>query len=71
MCEKNGYVKPAVYQGAYNAITRLAEENLFPVLRKHGMSFAAFRLVARTLKPTLVFKHMTNTYPTARSQVDF
>ncbi|KAA6410622.1 MAG: hypothetical protein FRX48_06044 [Lasallia pustulata] len=46
VCEKGGYVKPTLYQGAYNVITRLAEENLFPLLRKHGMSFAAFSPLA-------------------------
>jgi aflatoxin B1 aldehyde reductase len=45
ICRKNGYVVPTVYQGHYNAITRGAEETLFPVLRKHGMRFYAYRYV--------------------------
>jgi aflatoxin B1 aldehyde reductase len=45
ICRKNGYVVPTVYQGQYNAITRGAEKSLFPVLRKHGMRFHAFRYV--------------------------
>src|SRR5579859_3389464 len=47
ICRKNGYVIPTVYQGHYNAITRGAEKGLFPVLRKHGMRFYAFRYVER------------------------
>ena len=42
-CKKNGWVVPTVYQGQYNAITRGGEADLFPVLRKHGMRFYAFR----------------------------
>ncbi len=43
ICEKKGYVKPSVYQGEYNLITRGAEQALFPILRKHGMAFIAYR----------------------------
>jgi aflatoxin B1 aldehyde reductase len=43
ICEENGYVKPTVYQGHYNAIARAAEKDLVPVLRKHGIAFYAFR----------------------------
>ena len=42
-CEKNGRVKPRVYQGQYNAIARLNEDVLFPVLKKYGTSFYAYR----------------------------
>lgn len=43
ICEEHGYVKPSAYQGQYNPIVRGAEENLFPVLRKHGIAFYAWR----------------------------
>ena len=43
MCEKRGWVRPRVYQGRYNPITRGAEEELFPVLRRWGMGFWAYR----------------------------
>lgn len=46
ICEKKGWVKPSVYQGQYNLIARVAEHELFPVLRKHNISFYAYRLVA-------------------------
>ena len=43
VCEKNGWVKPSVYQGHYNAISRLSEDKLLPVLRKHGIAYYAYR----------------------------
>ncbi|KEF54456.1 uncharacterized protein A1O9_09623 [Exophiala aquamarina CBS 119918] len=42
ICEQNKYVKPAVYQGHYNAVVRGGEKELFPLLRKHGISFFAY-----------------------------
>ncbi|KAI3479229.1 hypothetical protein L1887_58660 [Cichorium endivia] len=42
IADKNGWVKPVVYQGLYNAITRTAEEALFPTLRKHGIAYYAY-----------------------------
>lgn len=39
ICKENGYVVPSVYQGQYNPIVRSGEEELFPVLRKHGIAF--------------------------------
>ncbi|KAL4889195.1 NADP-dependent oxidoreductase domain-containing protein [Aspergillus ambiguus] len=43
--EKN-YVLPTVYQGNYNAVARLSETELFPVLRKHNISFYAYSPIA-------------------------
>lgn len=43
ICEKNGWVKPSVYQGQYNAIARLSEDELVPTLRKHGLAYYAYR----------------------------
>ncbi|CDZ96222.1 AKR7 [Phaffia rhodozyma] len=42
ICKKNNYVQPTVYQGIFNAITRSAEKDLFPVLRENGISFYAY-----------------------------
>ncbi|KAA6416035.1 MAG: hypothetical protein FRX48_00754 [Lasallia pustulata] len=42
ICQKNGWVKPSVYQGPYNAIARLNEDELLPLLRKYGISFYAY-----------------------------
>lgn len=38
-----GFVKPTVYQGQYNPIVRGGEKQLFPLLRKHGIRFYAWR----------------------------
>lgn len=42
ICEENNYVKPSVYQGHYNAVTRGAEDTLFPILRKNNMALYAY-----------------------------
>ncbi|KAK7464114.1 hypothetical protein VKT23_006278 [Stygiomarasmius scandens] len=42
ICKANGYIMPTVYQGIYNAIHRAAEPELFPCLRKFGISFYEF-----------------------------
>lgn len=42
LCERNGWVKPVAYQGAYNALNRAVEPELFPCLRKYGIAFYAF-----------------------------
>lgn len=40
ICEREGYVKPTVYQGLYNIIDR-RHESLFDLIRKHDMRFIA------------------------------
>lgn len=46
LCDENGLVKPSVYQGDYNVITRGMEKTLLPLLRAQGMSYYAFRPLA-------------------------
>ncbi|MCO5598614.1 hypothetical protein L7F22_052711 [Adiantum nelumboides] len=46
ICQKKGYVLPTVYQGNYNAIARIPEIELFPVLRKYGIAFYGFGATA-------------------------
>lgn len=41
-----GYVKPSVFQGQYNILCRTYETTLFPLLRKHGISFVAYSPLA-------------------------
>lgn len=41
ICERNGYVKPTVYQGVYNLIDRRHEGPVLDLVRKHGMQFVA------------------------------
>lgn len=42
ICEKEGLVKPSVYEGNYNAFTRQGDDELFPILRRHGIAFVAY-----------------------------
>ncbi|KIK64065.1 hypothetical protein GYMLUDRAFT_40297 [Collybiopsis luxurians FD-317 M1] len=42
ICKANGYIMPSAYQGIYNAVHRTAEPELFPCLRKYGISFYEF-----------------------------
>jgi len=46
ICIRNGWKKPDVYQGVYNAIHRAVEPELFPCLRYYGIIFYAFNPVA-------------------------
>lgn len=49
ICEyakSNGKLLPSVFQGNYNAFSRGSEEDLFPVLRKYGISFYAYSPIA-------------------------
>ncbi|KAK9313978.1 NADP-dependent oxidoreductase domain-containing protein [Lipomyces starkeyi] len=46
MCIQNGWIRPTVYQGIYNAIHRAVESELFSCLRHYGMSFYAFNPLA-------------------------
>lgn len=46
ICEAKGFVKPTVYQGMYNMLTRAVEPELFPLLRENGMRFYAFNPLA-------------------------
>lgn len=41
ICEREGYVKPSVYQGIYNLIDRRHEGAVLDLVRKHGMQFVA------------------------------
>ncbi|KAN0092344.1 Aldo/keto reductase [Hyaloscypha variabilis] len=46
ICIKNGWVRPSVYQGVYNAIHRTVDTELFPALRHYGMAFYVFSPLA-------------------------
>lgn len=43
---RNGWVRPTVYQGLYNAITRAVEPELFKCLHNYGMRFHAYNPLA-------------------------
>ncbi|KAE8394503.1 NADP-dependent oxidoreductase domain-containing protein [Aspergillus alliaceus] len=46
ICEKNGWIKPSVYQGIYSAIHRAIEPELLPCLRYYGIALYAFQPLA-------------------------
>lgn len=46
ICHQRGFVAPTVYQGNYNAVARLPEDQLLPLLRKHNMAFYAYSPIA-------------------------
>jgi aflatoxin B1 aldehyde reductase len=39
ICEKEGYVKPTVYEGIYSIVDRRHEGKVFDTVRKHGLQF--------------------------------
>lgn len=45
-CDKNGWVKPTVYEGIYNPLTRKAETELNDCLNYFGMRFYAYNPLA-------------------------
>ncbi|KAH8124090.1 hypothetical protein ACSS6W_004191 [Trichoderma asperelloides] len=42
ICERRSFVKPSVYEGQYNPVVRGGEKELFPLLRRHNISFYAW-----------------------------
>jgi len=46
IADEKGFIKPTVYQGQYNLLCRTYEAMLFPLLRKHNISFVAFSPLA-------------------------
>ncbi|KAI0026970.1 aflatoxin B1-aldehyde reductase [Vararia minispora EC-137] len=46
ICRERGWVRPTVYQGIYNALDRVIEDELLPCLRKFGIRFAAYSPLA-------------------------
>ncbi|TGO80975.1 hypothetical protein BPOR_1464g00010 [Botrytis porri] len=68
IAEKNGWVKPSVYQGLYNAFNRSVEAELIPCLHFYNMSFYAFQPLAGGF-PTSKF-HRDQTEYEAGSRFD-
>ncbi|KDN40031.1 Aldo/keto reductase [Tilletiaria anomala UBC 951] len=46
ICKAKGYIQPTIYQSMYNAITRSAEEELFPACRKYGLRVVVYNPIA-------------------------
>jgi aflatoxin B1 aldehyde reductase len=60
LCETHGLTKPSVYQGLYNPLNRLVEDDLFSVLRENNCSFIAYNPLAAGL---LSGKHFASGTP--------
>jgi aflatoxin B1 aldehyde reductase len=45
-CKYNNWVRPTIYQGMYNAITRGIETELIPVCRRYGLDIVVYNPVA-------------------------
>ncbi|KZL63212.1 aldo keto reductase [Colletotrichum incanum] len=45
-CKYNGWVRPTVYQGMYNVITRSIEPELIPALRRYGLDLVVYNPIA-------------------------
>jgi aflatoxin B1 aldehyde reductase len=45
-CKYNGWVRPTVYQGMYNCITRGIEAELVPACRRYGLDIVVYNPVA-------------------------
>lgn len=45
-CKYNGWVRPTIYQGMYNAITRSLENELIPVCRRYGIDVVVYNPIA-------------------------
>lgn len=46
LCEQHGYVRPTVYQGMYNALTRDVERELFLCLKNFNIAFYVYNPLA-------------------------
>ena len=46
LCKMNGWVRPTIWQGMYNAITRSIEGELIPACRRYGLDVVVYNPVA-------------------------
>lgn len=42
LCQQNGWVRPTIWQGMYNAITRGIESELIPACRRYGLDVVVY-----------------------------
>lgn len=45
ICDREGYIKPTVYEGPYNLLRRTTEKDISPILREPGIRFETYRWV--------------------------
>ncbi|KAI6906948.1 Aldo/keto reductase [Hortaea werneckii] len=46
LCKMNGWVRPTIWQGMYNAITRSIEPELIPACRRYGLDIVVYNPIA-------------------------
>lgn len=46
LCRQHGWVRPTIWQGMYNAITRMIEPELIPACRRYGLDIVVYNPVA-------------------------
>jgi len=46
IAKEKGFVAPTIYQCNYSPVSRITEDLLFPVLRRHGIAFYAYSPLA-------------------------
>ncbi|ORY68953.1 aflatoxin B1 aldehyde reductase member 2 [Pseudomassariella vexata] len=46
LCKANGWVRPTIYQGMYNVITRGIDAELIPACRRYGLDIVVYNPVA-------------------------
>ena len=63
LCKEHSLTPPSVYQGLYNPLNRMVEDELLPVLRANNCRFVAYNPLAGGL---LTGKHDLNTVPQGR-----
>mmetsp|Transcript_18708 Transcript_18708/g.24693 ORF Transcript_18708/g.24693 Transcript_18708/m.24693 type:complete len:357 (+) Transcript_18708:111-1181(+) len=49
LCQEHKLTPPTVYQGLYNPLNRLVEDQLIPILKQNGCSFVAYNPLAAGL----------------------
>lgn len=49
ICKANGWVRPSIYQGMYNAITRSLERELIPACHRYGIDVVIYNPIASGL----------------------
>jgi aflatoxin B1 aldehyde reductase len=45
-CKYNNWVRPTIYQGMYNAITRSLEKELIPACKRYGLDVVVYNPIA-------------------------
>ena len=70
ICDKNGWIKPSVYQGIYNALHRAIEPELVPCLRHYNIAIYAFQPLAGGFLTSRYRRDMSNDQFEAGSRFD-